>query len=334
FWAAMFAAKFSANTSDLRVSESATRFSLEKEGAIVKLALENSRAGALPARINLELINSREAIRAVKALKRAGEREELVNRGLLFLLRNKDRYGVWLSTQATINVLDTLIGLNESESAKSVAASQAEIILNGKRATSVAMPPGSQLTNPITVDLSQFLSRGNNRIEIRRAGDTTRASAQIVETHYEPWKQGASERRENVRLRDSGALRLAVSYDKAEAKIGDEVTCNVVAERVAHRGYGQMFGMMLAEIGLPPGADVGRASLEQAVKESGWDLNHYDALPDRIVVYLWPRAGGVKFSCKFKPRYGVKAQTAPSALYDYYNPEARVVIAPTRFGVR
>jgi len=42
----------------------------------------------------------------------------------------------------------------------------------------------------------------------------------------------------------------------------------------------------------------------------------------------------VKFSFKFKPRYGVKAQTSPSSLYDYYNPEARAVIAPTRFTIR
>ena len=84
---------------------------------------------------------------------------------------------------------------------------------------------------------------------------------------------------------------------------------------------------------MPPGADVDRASLEQAVKETGWDLNHYDVLPDRVVVYLWPRAGGVKFSFKFKLRYGVKAQSAPSALYDYYNPEARVAVAPTRFRI-
>ena len=32
--------------------------------------------------------------------------------------------------------------------------------------------------------------------------------------------------------------------------------------------------------------------------------------------------------------YGVKAQTAPSALYDYYNPEARVALAPSRVVVR
>lgn len=278
---------------------------------------------------------------AVNALKRAvaaesgraAERDKadsLVDRGLLFLLRNKDRYGVWLSTQATINVLDTLIGLNEGEVAMSGAAGGAEIVVNGKPVSSVAMPPGGQLSNPITVDLSSFLSRGNNRVEIRRSGDATRASAQVVETHYEPWEQGAAGRRENVKLRNSSALRLAVNYNKLEAKIGEEIVCDVTAERVGHYGY----GMMLAEIGLPPGADVDRESLERAARESGWNLNNYDVLPDRVIAYLWPQAGGLKFSFKFKPRYGVKAQTAPSALYDYYNPEARVSLAPSRVVVR
>jgi uncharacterized protein YfaS (alpha-2-macroglobulin family) len=268
---------------------------------------------------------------AVNALKRDGEKNsDLMNRGLLFLLRNKDRYGVWLSTQATINVLDTLISLNEVEAATSGVTGTAEIAVNGKRVTSVAMPPGGQLSNPITVDLSSFLNRGNNRVEIRRSGNANRASAQLVETHYEPWEQGAAERRENFRLRNSSALRLAVNYDKLEAKIGEEIVCNITAERIGHQGY----GMMLAEIGLPPGADVDRESLERAAKESDWSLNHYDVLPDRVIVYLWPPAGGLKFSFKFKPRYGVNAQTAPSALYDYYNPEARVLIAPSRIVVR
>ena len=76
-----------------------------------------------------------------------------------------------------------------------------------------------------------------------------------------------------------------------------------------------------------------RASLERAVTESGWDLNGYDILPDRLIVYLWPRADGTHFTFNFRPRYGLNAQTAPSVLYDYYNPEARMVLAPTRFNV-
>ncbi len=44
------------------------------------------------------------------------------------------------------------------------------------------------------------------------------------------------------------------------------------AERVGFRGY----GMMLAEVGLPPGAEVDRASLEEAMRDSGWGVQSYE----------------------------------------------------------
>jgi hypothetical protein len=92
--------------------------------------------------------------------------------------------------------------------------------------------------------------------------------------------------------------------------------------------------MMLAEIGIPPGADVDRSSLVTAMESSGWAINLYDVLPDRVVVYLWPQAGGVKFDLKFRPRFGLNAKSAASVLYDYYNPEARAVVPPATFKVR
>jgi hypothetical protein len=70
------------------------------------------------------------------------------------------------------------------------------------------------------------------------------------------------------------------------------------------------------------------------MKSSDWGLSQYDVLPDRVVVYLWPRAGGVDFNFKFRPRFALTAKTAPSVIYDYYNPEARAVVAPTTFTVR
>lgn len=127
----------------------------------------------------------------------------------------------------------------------------------------------------------------------------------------------------------SGPLRLKVAFDKTVAKPGDAVTCNVGVERVAFRGY----GMMLAEIGLPPGADVDRQSLQSAVEASGWAFSHYDILPDRLVVYIWPKAGTTTFSFQFRPRFAMQAKTAASVLYDYYNPEARMVVRPAEFRV-
>ncbi|MGZ8842530.1 MAG: hypothetical protein ACXW18_02640 [Pyrinomonadaceae bacterium] len=53
-----------------------------------------------------------------------------------------------------------------------------------------------------------------------------------------------------------------------------------------------------------------------------------------MIVYLWPRAGGVKFDFSFRPRFGLNAQTAASSIYDYYNPESRAIVAPARFVVK
>ena len=117
-------------------------------------------------------------------------------------------------------------------------------------------------------------------------------------------------------------------FDKKEAKINDEITCRVEAARVGFRGY----GMMLAEIGIPPGAEVDRSSLQPALQS--WEISRYDVLPDRVVLYLWPRAGGSAFNFKFRPRFALKAKTAASSLYDYYNPEANVVVQPSVFTVR
>ena len=256
------------------------------------------------------------------------DNNELLSKGVYWLLRNKDRYGVWLSTQATINVLDAFISLNDAKNVNEEVT--AEILLNGQRVNSVKMPPSHELSNPISIDLSPHLTTGNNRIEIKRPANAALASAQLVETFYLPWSKSLATQEENFKAGKQRALRLAVSYDKPEARIGEDITCNVEAERIGSSGY----GMMLAEIGLPPGADVDRASLELAVTKAGYDINHYEVLPDRVVLYLWPRAGGVKFAFKFKLRYGVKAMTTASLLYDYYNPEARAVMAPTRFVVR
>jgi hypothetical protein len=117
-------------------------------------------------------------------------------------------------------------------------------------------------------------------------------------------------------------------------RVGDTVSCHVTAERPgADLQTLWNYGMLLAEIGLPPGVDVDRQSLEDARMESGYALNHYDILPDRILCYVWPHTGAVNFSFRFRPRMAMRAKTAPSLLYDYYNPAARAEVAPVEFRV-
>ncbi len=55
-------------------------------------------------------------------------------------------------------------------------------------------------------------------------------------------------------------------------------------------------------------------------------------LPDRLIVYLWP-AARANFNFRFQPRFAMTAKSASSEIYDYYNPEARSLIAPVVFRV-
>jgi hypothetical protein len=50
---------------------------------------------------------------------------------------------------------------------------------------------------------------------------------------------------------------------------------------------------------------------------------------------MWPahHSSATHFEFTFRPRLGLKAQSAPSVLYDYYNPEARAVLLPVKFTV-
>jgi hypothetical protein len=253
----------------------------------------------------------------VQALARNDVDRKLINRGLLFLLKQKDRYGVWYSTQTTVNVLDAML-LLFSNNGSSNAQSSTDIVVNGNRVQTLQL--NDRLNNPVTLDISQFLKVGTNRIEIKRPEGLPLASVQAVANYYVPWS--------GSKPGSKSDLRLQVKFDRTEAKINDEVTCRVEAARVGFRGY----GMMLAEIGIPPGAEVDRSSLQVAMKDC--TINQYDVLPDRVVVYLWPKAGGVSFNFKFRPRFGLHAKTAPSTLYDYYNPEATVVVPPSVFTVR
>jgi hypothetical protein len=238
--------------------------------------------------------------------------------GLSFLLKNKDRYGVWHSTQTTVNVLDALILFQKTQlKSEKNGDEKAEIYVNGKKAQEFSVSDKG-LNNPFIFDASVFLNADNNRIEIKTSGERTLMMAQIVSKHYINW---------NDAREVSPYFDLKVDFDKLEAKINEEITCKVRVQRKDSR-----YGMILAEIGLPPGADVDRASLENAKADGRF--SRYDVLPDRVIIYLWSPSGTAEFNFKFKPRFGLNAQTAPSMVYDYYNEEAKATLAPQRFEVR
>ncbi|HEV8590639.1 MAG TPA: MG2 domain-containing protein, partial [Pyrinomonadaceae bacterium] len=85
---------------------------------------------------------------------------DVVGKAMIFLLKNKDRYGVWYSTQTTVNVLDAFVASIADDQA---ATQVLEIVLNGQPMKMIEIGPDK--LDQIVVDLGGNLTPGKNRIE-------------------------------------------------------------------------------------------------------------------------------------------------------------------------
>ncbi|MCP4661493.1 MAG: hypothetical protein GY856_39315 [bacterium] len=251
----------------------------------------------------------------------ADREEEALGReaagGMIYLLLNKDADGAWASTQATVRVLRALSG---ALPALGATRRIPEVFLDGSSLGKLPAPPAPGLPAP---PLVVPLTAGRHHLSLGTVDDAEDVLV-LVQTkvrYHLPWDHPTE---------GSGpaALRYEVACTPSELAIGETGTCELEAERVGFRGY----GMMIAEIGLAPGAEVDRGSLDEAMAGNP-DVNRYEVWPDRVLFYLWPRAGGTRLRFAWRPRMAMRARSAPSTLYDYYNPTARVVVAPFDYRV-
>lgn len=248
--------------------------------------------------------------------------EEALRGGLQFLVRHRDALGGWLSTQATVRAMRAVVDTNAALGLVMQPGGSVGVRVNGQAVRTVALPAKGATSSAIVLDLSAFVHNGENVVELVSDAGRANALARVTTTHWVPWATAAA--------RSEPELRLAVTFDRTQARPGESVSCQVQAERVGHRGY----GMMIAEAGLPPGAEVDRTSLQDVLDDGAAGVDHFEVQPDRVVFYLWPEAGGSSFAFAFTPRLAMTAKSAASVLYDYYNPEARVEEAPVTFTVR
>jgi hypothetical protein len=240
----------------------------------------------------------------------------LIDRGALFLLQNADAGGAWATSQATVGALTALLDIWGHDDV--ARAAQIEVRVNGVSGGKVMLPGGRTVRAPLVVDISRLLRAGANEVSL--TGFEPRAlQVQLTAAWYQAWspKRGAKD------------LDMEVRFSALTAAVNDSVACDVAISRPAFRGY----GMMIAEVGLPPGAEVDRGVLEDVIGDGQSGVDSYEVEPDHVTFYVWPRAADVKFRFVFRPRYAMRAQAAQSVLYDYYNPDARVVLAPEKFVV-
>ncbi|MFQ6055682.1 MAG: prenyltransferase/squalene oxidase repeat-containing protein, partial [Methanosarcinales archaeon] len=115
-----------------------------------------------------------------------GERyTDTVNKAITFLIKSRDSYGTWYSTQGTVLSMKTLLLSLEKSTSQSKKA-DISIFINGILANTLHITPDNGDVLQI-VDLKQYTEKGNNSVEIKVNGEGN-LLYQIVGKYYVPWK--------------------------------------------------------------------------------------------------------------------------------------------------
>ncbi len=258
---------------------------------------------------------------AALALIRSGKHADVANAALAYLVRNKDSFGTWDTTSATVLTLKAFIA-SVKTGAENVNAT-ATVTLNGGQTKTVTVTPETFDVVQTVVFDDVPLGR-ENTVEIALTGQGN-LMYQVAGSYYLPWDKLPL----YPELMGEGKelVSIDVRYDRAELAVNDTVGVNVV---VTLNEEGATADSAIVDLGLPPGFSVETEDLAQLVarfQDTPADyayakIERYELTGRQIILYVSDLKSGqpLEFSYRLRANFPLRAQTPASAAYDYYNP--------------
>lgn len=246
------------------------------------------------------------------ALIKAERSPQVVNKAITYLVKSKDAYGTWHSTQATTMAIKTLI-LSLRKASEEVSG-QGQILINGKKFSDFAIT--SQDYDVFRqFDLKELTRPGRNVVQIKFQGKGN-SVYRVTSKYYLPWKGQSADRVKEV------AIDLA--YDRSTLLVNDTLKCNVKVRNLT----GKTNLMTIVDLGIAPGFSVMTSDLEELVSRK--KINKFSVSGRQIILYIFEMKGGqeVDLSYRMIARYPIKAQTPMSRAYLYYSPEQNALSKP------
>ncbi len=255
---------------------------------------------------------------AVQAFIRCGRELGTVSKVITYLVKNKDAYGTWQSTQATIQALRAM--LMAERGATATANATIELTFNDKKITELKIDENNSDVMQL-VDLKDHTREGNNTITIKFEGEGA-LLYQVVGRYYLPYPKKVLPHREEP-------MTIKVEYDRTQLASDDiiNVTATVTNNR---RGKAKM---IIVDLGLPPGFTLIPDKLNRLVESEV--IEKFSTTGRQIIVYLREVEHGKPIEIKYQllAKYPLKAKTPKSAVYEYYNPDIRVEAEPIQLVV-
>jgi uncharacterized protein YfaS (alpha-2-macroglobulin family) len=255
---------------------------------------------------------------AAYALVKSGRYVDLTNKAITYLIRSKDSFGTWQTTQATVWALKTLL-LSMRRAAQQVEGA-VSVTVNGKEAASFRITP-EDYDVVRQVDARNIVQPGQNDVSITLTGKGS-ALYQIVAKYYLPWAL--------VKPAAEKLLTIDVSYDRAKLTTDDIITASV---RVVNNDPREV-KMVVVDLGLPPGFALMTEDFDKLVADK--TIQKYTVAARQIIVYLDKLASRkpLEFSYRLRAKFPIKAATPASTVYRYYNPEIKATAKPAELEVR
>lgn len=255
---------------------------------------------------------------ATLALLGSGQHSAQANRALAYLVRSKDAFGTWQSTQATVLTMKALIA--SIERAGDQVNANVSVLVNGKKAGSFRMT-SDNFDVFHQVDVSGFVQKGANEVVLTVEGKGN-ALYKIATHVWRPWKA--------VPPPPSDILSIDVQYDRSTLAKDDTAACSVQVRNLTKRVANQV----MLDIGVPPGFDVRSDDLEALVKKQV--IQRFSLTGRQVIIYLakMDAAQALTVTYRLKARYPLRAQAPASRVYEYYNPDRQAITLPKLMEVK
>ncbi len=265
---------------------------------------------------------------AAYALLRSGEHADVANAALAYLVGQKDSFGTWHSTQATVLTLKAMLQSVIAGGEKTNA--EVTITLNGGQTRTIQVTPENfDVVQQVSFD--DVNPNGENVVEIASQGEGN-LMYQVSGGYYLPWGDLALYP-ELVPAEE--LLTIDVGYDRAELAVNDTVNVNV---KISLNQPGGKVESALIDLGLSPGFSVEAEDLQALVtyyNDTPADyafarVERYELTGRQIILYLTNLSEGqpLEFSFRLRARFPLRVQTPASSAYDYYNPEVQGELPP------
>jgi uncharacterized protein YfaS (alpha-2-macroglobulin family) len=240
---------------------------------------------------------------------------ETTRRSLAWLVKQRDAYGTWPSTQATVLALKALL----AGTARAAGDGERRITIAWDGQEQQVVIPADQAEVMKQIDLSAGLKPGTHRLTLTETTGTA-AGYQVAFRYHVP-DAGQPEKAQ--------PLKVELTYSRTELKVDDVLgVMATVTNRMTDAAP-----MVILDLPVPAGFALEADESAAWMKEM--KIEKYQVSGRSVVVYLRGLGAGQSLDVGYRLRATMpgKVSVPPARAYEYYDPDKQGTSAAVRLTV-